>query len=443
MIHDIKRKLFSAKKQGFVKSSIISLFIRVSGVFLQFCSLLVLTNFTNDVLVGKYNYISYLIVILGTIVLLGMNTSFFQFSGQYDSSGKGHFKSILYTRSTLLILAAYAVLLLIYVGFSFILKPAFVIENKEVLDFSIIGTIPFAIMTLNFQVIRAYNKLFFSEFLRSILRFGLILIIFLALIFNDLDRYVIWGYIISLYIVAIVSTAFIHLKLKKGTRKMDKTSFKTSYRDILRVSIPMSFSAMSLLIMQSIDSVILKFYEGFEIIAYYGTAMKITVIINIVLMTINTVLSPSISELYTSKEHTKLKKLLKTAVNLNFLLTFPILVIAIVFAEQLLGFFGNNYHLAKNALIIVILGQMINAMCGPVGNYLNMTGRQVLFRNMLIVSLVLNIVLNLVLIPIYGMNGAALSTAISLAFWNLYGAYKIWRTDGIMLLPGIKTTKQK
>ena len=86
-------------------------------------------------------------------------------------------------------------------------------------------------------------------------------------------------------------------------------------------------------------------------------------------------------------------------------------------------------------MVILIVGQMMNAFAGSVGYLLNMTGGQKIMRNIAGIAALLNIVLNTLLIPSYGINGAAYASAISLASWNVlaviyikqhYGFYTVW-----------------
>ena len=80
--------------------------------------------------------------------------------------------------------------------------------------------------------------------------------------------------------------------------KLKEASKKIRYLEIIKVSFPMSFSLITLLMMQSFDIFILEKYWSFEKVAYYGAAVKITTGIGLILTTINAVIAPDISKLY-------------------------------------------------------------------------------------------------------------------------------------------------
>ena len=110
----------------------------------------------------------------------------------------------------------------------------------------------------------------------------------------------------------------------------------------------------------------------------------------------------------------------------------PIIIIIFVFPEFILSFFGKDFLIAKSALLILAFSQGINAMSGSVGIILNMTGKEKVFRNILSIALVINISLNLILIPIYKIEGAAIASASSLIFWNLYSVWYVYKKYGIL-----------
>jgi O-antigen/teichoic acid export membrane protein len=96
-----------------------------------------------------------------------------------------------------------------------------------------------------------------------------------------------------------------------------------------------------------------------------------------------------------------LRKVLKNSSRLIFALTLPTAFL-FVFADAILGF-GKEYVLAKDALLILTIGQAVCSIFGSAPVYLNMTGRQHIFQR-IVLAVVLNLGLNRFLIPIYGMR---------------------------------------
>ena len=86
------------------------------------------------------------------------------------------------------------------------------------------------------------------------------------------------------------------------------------------------------------------------------------------------------------------------------------------------------------ALILLAFGQFVNSISGSVGYILQMTGKHKVFQNIILAATIINIVLNAVLIPVYGISGAAFASMVSLMFWNLTSVVYIRTNLNIMTL---------
>ncbi|WP_040279617.1 MATE family efflux transporter [Psychroserpens damuponensis] len=406
------------------------LFIKVFGILLQFIAIFIITNNASEVLFGKFNFMSYALILCGAICLLGMNNSFLQFSGKLQAQNDFNQVVSLYKRMFVILISNFIVILLFYKCLSDWFRIEYFEDEdvKNLFDKVIFVLCPYTVSILNFQVLRGLNLLYMSEIASNIFRFGGLLILSLVLYALKDYSYLIEGYIFIFYLISFVTTLIIIFQLIK---LKSKSLVKIGYKEIVKTSIPMSFSLITLLMMQSFDVFILEKYWSFEQVAFYGAAVKITTGIGIILTTINAVIAPDISKLYFSHQYQKLKVLIVKSTMLNFYLTIPAILFIFLFSENILALFGKNYVIANSALVLMIIAQMFNAFCGSVGVYLNMTGRQKVYLFILVLALMLNIILNLIFIPQYGMFGAAAATGISMIFWNVTGVIYIYRKDKI------------
>jgi len=185
--------------------------------------------------------------------------------------------------------------------------------------------------------------------------------------------------------------------------------------------------------MQSVDIIILTVYEGFDNVAHYSIAVKLATVTALALMSVNIVIAPKIAEIYNTNDFNRLNKLIRDAARIIFIVSLPVLLILFIFSGPTLSLFGEGYVFAKQALWVLLAGQFFSALCGPGAIYLNMTGKQKKLNNILISGLIVNVILNLVLIPIYGIEGAATATLISMVFWNSLIVAVIYRADRIKI----------
>ena len=126
-----------------------------------------------------------------------------------------------------------------------------------------------------------------------------------------------------------------------------------------------------------------------------------------------------------------LRALIKKSSKIIFFITIPILILIVYFSKSILGYFGFEFIMANKTLHILITGQFVNILCGSVGYILMMTEKQNIFKNIMIFATCVNIILNIVLIPMYSINGAAIASSVSLILWNIISFSYIYRKYNI------------
>jgi O-antigen/teichoic acid export membrane protein len=104
-------------------------------------------------------------------------------------------------------------------------------------------------------------------------------------------------------------------------------------------------------------------------------------------------------------------------------LFFPALIVAIALGlgtDLVLGLFGEEFKAARWETIILSCGQLVNVGAGSVGYLMQMTGHHRECAWVFCFSAVLNIIFNGILIPIFGILGAAIATTLCMALWNIW-----------------------
>jgi O-antigen/teichoic acid export membrane protein len=117
---------------------------------------------------------------------------------------------------------------------------------------------------------------------------------------------------------------------------------------------------------------------------------------------------------------------------LSLLAALPVAVFLIVLGQPILSLvFGEAYGVGGTALGILCAGQLANAATGSLTLILNMTGHERDTVMGLGSAAIVNVILNLLLIPRFGIEGAAAATAISVAAWNALLLRKLHARLGI------------
>ncbi|WP_349523637.1 flippase [Muricauda sp. NFXS6] len=218
-----------------------------------------------------------------------------------------------------------------------------------------------------------------------------------------------------------------------ATRTLRKVSFRTRHNTwlFLRNSFPMMLSSTILIVLGWSDTFILGIYETDENVGIYNVALRIAAFTSFTLQAINSILAPKLAKYHQEEKLLMFKKLIRTTTALNFYITLGVAFSIIVLHRYLLSIFGHEFVQGSRILIILCLGQIINSVSGSVGIILQMIGKQKIYQNIVLLALCLNIVLNILLIPLYGGFGAAISTVVSLASWNIAGAIYLKTKLGI------------
>jgi O-antigen/teichoic acid export membrane protein len=194
----------------------------------------------------------------------------------------------------------------------------------------------------------------------------------------------------------------------------------------------LSFGAIASvqLINNNLDIVMLGILSTDAQVGLYKSATVLSTITVFGLGAVNTVIMPQIAKMHAEGNSTQLQTMITKAARIITAFGIGGALIIWAFGGALLTvIFDDSFGGAYWALVILTLGQLANACFGPVALVLNMTGHQKLTLIGVSAAVLVNATLNLALVPRYGMEGAAIATAVSLVVWNALLAVALkWRT---------------
>lgn len=196
----------------------------------------------------------------------------------------------------------------------------------------------------------------------------------------------------------------------------------------------MFLSATLFMVMTWTDTLMLGYFLEPELIGAYRVAFKIGSLITFAQFAVNASLGPRISELWAKNSKAELQKEVWQVAQINALLGVPAFLLIMALAPWLLSFFSADFAQHAPVLRILAIGQMANALCGPVMYLLNMTGHEQSARRTMTLAALANALGNLVLIPWLGIEGSAWATAASMVLWNAWALVAVYRKTGIRTL---------
>lgn len=199
----------------------------------------------------------------------------------------------------------------------------------------------------------------------------------------------------------------------------------------LDISIPLFLIAMLQLLIVRMDIILLGAIAGHEQAGIYAAASKVSELIVFALAAANVVVAPIVAGLYAGGDMHGLQNVMVRLAAGVLAFTVPLVLLVVSTGHAVLGVFGAEFQVAYVPLLILVCGQIVNALSGPVDFIMYMTGHQKQALQIFALVTVLNLALNLLLIPAYGLEGAAIATASSVIIWNLLMRYYVRSRLGI------------
>ncbi|MGH8501848.1 MAG: polysaccharide biosynthesis C-terminal domain-containing protein [Gammaproteobacteria bacterium] len=200
----------------------------------------------------------------------------------------------------------------------------------------------------------------------------------------------------------------------------------------LRAALPFMLLGALHLINSRADLLMLGSLSGPAEAGVYAVVARTAELITLPLMAVNTVIAPQVASLYRRGDVDRLQRLLSASARRMLIFALPLAGILILAGGPLLGLvFGAEFTRGAFALSVLAAAQLINVGAGSVGMILNMTGYERQSAWGVAVAAALNVVLNFLLIPQFGIEGAAVATGISVMLWNLLLLYWVRRRLGL------------
>ena len=162
------------------------------------------------------------------------------------------------------------------------------------------------------------------------------------------------------------------------------------------------------------DTVMLTYFSGLTSVALYSVALPTTKILLYFPRALTGVLLPLTSELWSKKRKKILKAGIESLYKYSFVIMMPLAFMMFSFADLVINvFFGESYIPAANAMKILSIGMVFSAISGIGSNFFSGIGKPQITSKMVYIAAIFNFIADLILIPILGITGAAITTSSS------------------------------
>lgn len=197
----------------------------------------------------------------------------------------------------------------------------------------------------------------------------------------------------------------------------------------------MAFASMLIanmyIILNQTDIVMVGALLGPKQTGFYASASKISILTNFFLAALDFIMAPMIARFYARQELKSLQRMTILVCRILSSVAVPLVLFIMLTGKWILLLFGREFVIAYPSLMILVAGRFVNVLTGPAGFLLSMTGQQDILTLIVGISVLMNILLNGIFIPFWGINGAALATTCSIITWKLLAVIFVKRRIGI------------
>ncbi|WP_456395640.1 flippase [Thermococcus sp.] len=288
----------------------------------------------------------------------------------------------------------------------------------------------FALITVIIAISRGFGRVRELVYFQNIMYPLLFFILIVAGIFLNANyRYIFIAYLLSQSLTCL----FLVLEVYKS--KLFKLSFLfniTLARELVKFSIPLMFVGILNYIMGWTDTLMLGYYMSTKVVGLYNAASPLAKLLLLILSSAGFLYMPLASTLYAQGKIEEIRNLYVLLTKWIFLLTFPLFSLMFLLPDFVITiFFGPTYIPSSSALRILSVGFIFHVIFGLNGISLVVIKENKFMMYSNLFSAILNVMLNAVLIPHYGLNGAAVATAISYLVGNILSSLWLYKKSRI------------
>lgn len=418
------------------RGATVSLFTKTGAKLAAFLMTMMLARNMAVADFGTFAFVSTWLLFFVIVSVAGLDTAALRYVAQFGEEDGGESKIALFVRwarrRVLLVSAVVAIL----TGIVLVIVGARPSQLSRQLILAAMVVLPLLSLT-QFQqfVFRARREVGRADLVGQIIRpsvvIGIVVVAsMVAIELSDVRA------MLALLAGTFVSAAVGEYWLRRtGTATFAAAPSSAESRNWSRTALPMMLITGSHFLLHQLDILMLGSIAGSEHVAPYAVASRLADVVAFSLVVASSIVAPMISSLYHSGRRDELRGMLRSVARWVSLAAVIVAIALGALREPLLGLFGPEYVSAKLVLLILVVGQLINAIAGPVGFLLSMTGNQQGSARILGAGVLLNAALNVILIPIYKELGAAFATALTTVFWNASLTIYAYRKLGIRATP--------
>jgi O-antigen/teichoic acid export membrane protein len=288
--------------------------------------------------------------------------------------------------------------------------------------------IPFSVLLSVFiAIFRGFDRVDAKVYFQDVLRPVLFLFFLIAVVlFNISFLGVLYAHILSIAVTCVVLVMYTLKRYSLVVRTNDVGNPMTG--KLLSFSIPLLAVSMLMVVMSWTDTLMLGYFKTPDVVGVYNVALPLANLLSTITASVSFIYIPIISELYSKNLMEEVRRSYAVMTKWCFMGGLPLFFIFFLFPDVILNLlFGSRYVDAAVALQFLALGFFLNASIGFAYSTLLVLGKSKFLMWTFVISAIINIILNVVLIPPFGLIGASISSAVSVVIGKILNTVRLYK----------------
>lgn len=231
------------------------------------------------------------------------------------------------------------------------------------------------------------------------------------------------AYIFSLVVAVVMLFVFVNHLFP--LRHLWQTA-KHNVRELFRFTLPIYLSQFVNEFSGNIGTLVLGFFGTVSGVGIFSAALRVSAIGTLFHSSLMRIAIPMISDLHSQGRIDQLERMYQTMTKWGMAFNLPVFLTTAIFAQPLLSIFGQDFVVGSTGLTILAAAALFNASTGVCGTIVTMTGHSRLSLANSLISLVVNVGLDLLIIPRWGLVGAAAASAICVVLLNVLRLIEVY-----------------
>ncbi|MBZ9736271.1 lipopolysaccharide biosynthesis protein [Mesorhizobium sp. CA18] len=423
------------------RMSLIAFSIRIVSAFIAFVSQVLMARWMGSFEYGISVLVWVTMVIVGNLACLGFHTSVIRFIPEYRERGMlAELRGIVQASRLFVLVASTLVAGLGALG---VWLASDWIENYYVVPF-ILGVICLPMIALGdlLQGLARANSWALLALSPTYLVRPVLILAFMALMLGlhyvPDAKTAIFASIAATYVTTLGQLMAVTSRMEK---KIPAGPMAVHFGQWILVSLPIFLVEGFFFLLTNADVLMVGAYLDPNDVAVYFATVKTLALVHFVYFAVKAGVAQRYAQ-FTHGEPHRLAAFARETVSWTFWPSLLMALMVLALGEPMLVLFGPEFAAGYPLLFLLVLGVVARAAVGPCESLLTMSGNQNICAAVYAMTLALNIGLNVILIPLFGLWGAAIATSLAMVFEASALSFTVWRKLGIVMAIFVPANKE-